>query len=63
MSMKNLEIDEITGRVVDAAYKLHMRLGPGLLEKEGLHRVVNNYRPSPSAPPRLCVNQSLEIPR
>jgi len=138
------EIDEITGQIVDAAYKLHSGLGPGLLEsvyelvlarelerrgfgverqkpvsfefdglhfedafrvdlliegsvvvelksvetlapvhpkqvltylrllnlpvgllinfgaatmKEGLHRVVNNYRPSFSAAPRLRVNQ------
>jgi len=149
MSMKNLDIDEITGRVVDAAYKLHTRLGPGLLEsvyemvlareierlglmverqkpvtfefdgmrfvdafrvdlllegcvvvelksvenlapvhskqlltyirllnlpvgllinfgsatmKEGLHRVVNKYQPSPSAPPRLRVNQRSGAP-
>ncbi|MBI4410268.1 MAG: GxxExxY protein [Gemmatimonadetes bacterium] len=26
------DIDEITGEIVDAAVKLHMRLGPGLLE-------------------------------
>lgn len=26
------ELDEITGAVVDAAVKLHVRLGPGLLE-------------------------------
>ena len=26
------EIDDITGQIVDAAYKLHTRLGPGLLE-------------------------------
>jgi GxxExxY protein len=26
------EIDDITGEIVDAAYKLHVRLGPGLLE-------------------------------
>jgi iron complex transport system substrate-binding protein len=26
------EIDEITGQIVDAAVKLNMRLGPGLLE-------------------------------
>jgi hypothetical protein len=26
------EIDEITGQIVDAAYKLYMGLGPGLLE-------------------------------
>jgi GxxExxY protein len=26
------EIDEITGHVVDASYRLHTRLGPGLLE-------------------------------
>jgi GxxExxY protein len=147
---KGLETDEITGQVVDAAFKLHTRLGPGLLEsvyelvlarelerrgltverqkpvsfefdglrfddafridlliegcvvvelksvetlapvhskqiltylrllnlpvgllinfgaatmKEGLHRVVNNYQPSSSAPPRLRVNHSPEVPR
>ena len=27
-----LEIDEVTGAVLDAAVKLHMRMGPGLLE-------------------------------
>ncbi len=26
------EIDDVTGMIVDAAFKLHMRLGPGLLE-------------------------------
>ena len=144
------EIDEITGQVVDAAFKLHSRPGPGLLEsiyelvlagelerrglrverqkpvsfefdglqfedafrvdlllegcvvvelksvetlapvhskqvltylrllnlpvgllinfgsatmKEGLHRVVNNYRPSSSAPPRLRVNRTSETPQ
>lgn len=31
--------------------------------KEGLHRVVNNYQPSSSAPPRLRVNQKPEQPR
>ncbi|MEW5975584.1 MAG: GxxExxY protein [Acidobacteriota bacterium] len=138
------EIDDITGIVVDAAYKIHTGLGPGLLEsvyeavlarelerhglrvqrqvcvsfdfdgmhfdegfrvdllvegmvvvelksveklapvhskqsltylrlmnlpvgllinfggatlKEGLHRIVNHYTPSPSAPSRLRVNQ------
>jgi iron complex transport system substrate-binding protein len=138
------EIDDITGIVVDAAYRIHTGLGPGLLEsvyeavlalelerrglcverqvavsfdydgmhfeeglridllvegvvivelksveklapvhskqlltylrlmklsvgllinfggatlKEGLHRIVNNYTPSPSASPRLRVNQ------
>jgi GxxExxY protein len=30
--IRRLDIDEITGQVVDAAFKLHMRLGPGLLE-------------------------------
>lgn len=147
---KNLEIDEITGQVVDAALKLHTRLGPGLLEsvyelvlarelerrgltvekqkpvsfefdglqfneafrvdllvegsvvvelksvetltpvhskqlltylrllnlpvglllnfgaatmKEGLHRIVNNYTPTPSASPRLRVNQHPEPPK
>ncbi len=29
---KDLEIDEVTGQVVDAAFKLHTQLGPGLLE-------------------------------
>jgi iron complex transport system substrate-binding protein len=138
------EIDDITGIIVDAAYRIHTGLGPGLLEsvyeavlardlerrglrverqiavsfdydgmhfdeglridllvqgvvivelksveklaavhskqlltylrlmklsvgllinfggatlKEGLHRIVNNYIPSPSASPRLRVNQ------
>ncbi|MEW5975582.1 MAG: GxxExxY protein [Acidobacteriota bacterium] len=138
------EIDEITGIIVDASYKIHTALGPGLLEsvyeavlarelerlglvvqrqvvvafdydgmhfeeglrldllvegmvvvelksverlapvhskqlltylrlmnlpvgllvnfggatlKEGLHRIVNHYTPSPSAPSRLRVNQ------
>jgi GxxExxY protein len=32
MSIESLEIDEITGQVIDAAFKLHTRLGPGLLE-------------------------------
>jgi len=65
------EIDDITGEIVDAAYKLDAGLGPGLLEsvsvgllvnfggatlKEGLHRIVNGYVPSPSASPRLRVN-------
>ncbi len=27
-----MEIDDITGAVLDAAMKLHMRMGPGLLE-------------------------------
>jgi GxxExxY protein len=27
-----VEIDDVTGTVVDAAVKLHMRMGPGLLE-------------------------------
>lgn len=143
-----LEVDEITGVIVDAAYKLHVGLGPGLLEsvyeavlerelqrrglhverqkaisfeydglrfdeslrvdllvessivvelksveqlvpvhskqvltylrllqlpvgllmnfgaptlKEGLHRIVNNYSPSPSASPRLRVNHSRPV--
>lgn len=140
------EIDDITGEIVDAAFKLHTGLGPGLLEsvyetvlardldrrglkverqklvsfeyegmrfdeglrldllveeqvivelksveklspvhskqlltylrlmhlpvgllinfgaatlKEGIHRIVNNYIPSPTASPRLRVNQEL----
>lgn len=31
----------------------------GATLKEGLHRIVNNYVPSPSAPPRLRVNDPL----
>lgn len=141
------EIDDITGQIVDAAFKLHTGLGPGLLEsvyetvlardlerrglkverqksvsfeyqemrfedslrldllveelvivelksvenlapvhgkqlltylrlmrlpvgllinfgaatlKDGLHRVVNNYIPSPTASPRLRVNKELQ---
>jgi iron complex transport system substrate-binding protein len=140
-----MEVDDVTGQIVDAAYKLHTRLGPGLLEsvyeivlakelerrglkverqktiafqfddllfedafrvdllvegvvvvelksvetlapvhskqvltylrlldlpvgllinfgaatfKEGMHRIVNNYTPLPSASPRLRVNRS-----
>ncbi len=30
--MSNRALDEVTGEIVDAAYKLHTRLGPGLLE-------------------------------
>lgn len=30
--MTNGDIDQITGQIVDAAMKLHRRLGPGLLE-------------------------------
>jgi iron complex transport system substrate-binding protein len=26
------DLEEVTGEIVDAAVKLHMRLGPGLLE-------------------------------
>ena len=142
------EIDDITGIIVDAAYRIHTGLGPGLLEsvyeavlardlerrglrverqiavsfdydgmhfdeglridllvegvvivelksverlapvhskqlltylrlmklsvgllinfggatlKEGLHRIVNNYTPSPSASPRLRVNQPAPV--
>jgi hypothetical protein len=62
------EIDDITGQIVDLAYKLHTGLGPGLLESvyeavlaRDLERhgfkVVNNYKPSSSAPPRLRVNR------
>ena len=52
------ELDDITGAIVDAALKIHMELGPGLLInfgaatlKEGLHRIVNNL--PHSASPRL----------
>lgn len=145
MEAMSRDVDDITGNIVDAAYKLHVGLGPGLLEsvyevvldrelqrrglrverqklvsfefdgmrfdeglrldllvestvivelksverlapvhskqvltylrllnlpvgllinfgaatlKEGLHRIVNNYSPSPSAAPRLRVNKS-----
>lgn len=64
------DLDEITGIIVDAAVKLHQALGPGLLEllvnfggatlKEGLHRIVNNFTPSPSS--HLRVNQSGSLP-
>lgn len=27
-----LDLDEVTGAVVDAAYQIHTQLGPGLLE-------------------------------
>ena len=140
-----MEVDDVTGQIVDAAYKVHTRLGPGLLEsvyeivlakelerrglkverqktiafqfdgllfedafrvdllvegmvvvelksvetlasvhskqvltylrllnlpvgllinfgaatfKEGMHRIVNNYTPPPSASPRLRVSRS-----
>ena len=45
-----------------------MKLSVGLLInfgaatlKEGLHRIVNNYTPSPSASPRLRVNQPAPV--
>lgn len=53
------ELDDITGAIVDSAFKIHMELGPGLLEsvyEEGLHRIVNNL--PTSASPLLSVNQN-----
>ena len=53
------ELDDITGSIVDSAVKIHMELGPGLLEsvyEEGLHRIVNNL--PTSASPLLRVNQN-----
>jgi len=35
------EIDDITGEIVDAAYKLHAGLGPGLLESVSVGLLVN----------------------
>ncbi|MBV8976306.1 MAG: GxxExxY protein [Alphaproteobacteria bacterium] len=32
MSQSELPLDDLTGEIVDAAYKLHVALGPGLLE-------------------------------
>ncbi|MDO8838724.1 MAG: GxxExxY protein [Parvibaculum sp.] len=32
MAVQIRELDEVTGEIVDAAYKLHKGLGPGLLE-------------------------------
>jgi GxxExxY protein len=29
---KIMELDDVTGTIVDSAYKIHMGLGPGLLE-------------------------------
>ena len=42
-------LDETTGEIIDAAVKLHRRLGPGL------RRIVNDL--DPSASPRLRVNR------
>ena len=62
-----MEIDDITGIIINNAMEIHKKLGPRLLEsvyeavlyrkleKEGLKRVVKNY--APSASPRLRVNQ------
>src|SRR5690242_17781214 len=30
--MSEISVDEITGQIVDAAFRLHSKLGPGLLE-------------------------------
>jgi hypothetical protein len=30
------DVDEVTGQIVDAAYKLHTGLGPGLLESRSI---------------------------
>jgi GxxExxY protein len=62
-----MDIDEITGIIIDKAIKIHKELGPGLLEsvyetvlfsllkKEGLKRIVNRHSASDS--PRLRVNK------
>jgi hypothetical protein len=49
------DIDEITGEIIDASYRLHTRLGPGLLN-EGLQRIVNSYQPTPAS--ALRINQA-----
>ena len=42
------ELDEITGTIVNASLKIHMGLGPGLLESV--------YETVSSSPPRLRVS-------
>jgi len=49
------EIDEITGEIIDAAYKLHTGLGPGLQKLAPVRSVIGSV-PSTSASPRLRVN-------
>lgn len=59
-----LDIDLITGKIIDSAFGIHKGLGPGLLEsvyevvliinfddslfKNGVKRIVNNYKSSAS---------------
>mgnify|MGYP000851304561 FL=1 len=43
-------------RLLNLSVGLLINFGAATL-KEGLHRIVNNYVPSPSATPRLRVNQ------
>jgi hypothetical protein len=53
-----MEIEEIAREVVDSGYRMHTRLGPGLLEsvfKSGIKRIVNNH--SDFASSRLRVHQ------
>ncbi len=65
-----MDIDLITGKIIDSAFSIYKGPGPGLLEsvyevgllinsgdslfKNGVKRIVNNYKPSAS--PRLRVN-------
>ena len=49
-------------RLLNLPVGLLIKFGAATM-KEGLHRVVNNYQPSSSAPPRLRVNQISEPPR
>jgi iron complex transport system substrate-binding protein len=44
-------------RLLDLPVGLLINFGEVTL-KDGLHRIVNNYSPSPSASPRLRVNQA-----
>ncbi len=71
------QIDDIAGEIVDAPYKLHTRLGPGLLESVclpvgllisfGAATLKEGLHGvingyNPSAPPRLRVNQGVMQP-
>ena len=38
------ELDDITGLIVDSAYKIHSRLGPGLLESAYEKMLVSKLR-------------------
>ena len=43
-------------RLLNLPVGLLINIGAATM-KEGLHRIVNNYQPSSSAPPRLRVNE------